>query len=183
MEKRHASPFTACRFSTKFAIIHTTPLANEEVSPMHPFRFRRYHGLLLLLLAAFSILCAACGGTSTSSSSPIKQSSLQRSLSTSDGKFNLELTITPDQQGNNTFTVTVKDAKSGQPISNAQVQLFTTMLDMAMGTDNAQLQSSGNGQYTTQGQLSMAGNWQIGIQIRTSDSQVHKAQIKIATSS
>ena len=147
-------------------------------------RFRIHNSLLLLFLGVFAMLLVACGGTTnTPSSTTTTQAKLQRSMDTSDGKFHLQLTITPDQAGNNTFTVSVTDAKSGKPLTGAQVQLFTTMLDMAMGTDSADLQSTGNGQYSTQGELSMAGNWQIGIQIRTADSQLHKDQIKISTTS
>ena len=126
--------------------------------------------LSFLLLGVLIILLAACSGATTtqSPSTNTTQSSLQRSM---------------DQPGNNTFTVSVKDAQSGKAATDAQVQMFTTMLDMAMDTDSANLQANGNGQYSTQGELSMAGKWQIGIQVRTSDSQLHKAQINISTQS
>jgi hypothetical protein len=171
------------RSHIKFAIIHTPSTANEEVSRMFSQRLHRSTILSLLLLAPLALLFAACGDTSSSSSTPTAQPKLQRTFDTSDGKLHLQLTISPDQPGNNTFTVMVSDAKTGKAVSDAHVQLFTTMLDMAMGTDSADLQSSGNGQYTTQGQLSMSGDWQIGVQVRTSDSQVHKAQVKISTTS
>jgi hypothetical protein len=149
---------------------------------MFSLRFHKNSVVAMLLLSLLVLLLAACDSTSsTSTPTTTTPSKLQRAFDTSDSKLHLQLTISPDQPGDNTFTVGVTDAQSGKPVTGAQVQLFTTMLDMAMGTDSTNLQASGNGQYTTQGQLSMSGDWQIGVQVRTADSQVHKAQIKITT--
>ena len=55
------------------------------------------------------------------------------------------------------------------------------MLDMAMGTDNINLLPDDKGHFSASGDLSMAGNWQIRIQIRTLDNTLHEAQLKLVT--
>jgi copper transport protein len=102
-------------------------------------------------------------------------------LKTSDGMFQIQFTVTPNHLGLNTFTVNVDDANSGKPATNLQVQLSTTMLEMAMGTDTLDLPSSGNGHYSTQGTLAMAGNWEIHMLLRTPDATLHEAQVQLST--
>jgi hypothetical protein len=79
--------------------------------------------------------------------------------------------------------VNVRDANSGKPATNLHVQLSTTMLDMAMGTAILDLPSGGNGHYSAQGTLSMAGNWEIHILLLTPDALLHEAQVHLHTQS
>jgi hypothetical protein len=75
----------------------------------------------------------------------------------------------------------VQDASSKQPVSHLRVQLFTTMLDMAMGTDTLSLQAQSNGTYSAQRELSMGGHWEISIELRGPDATLHKAQVELTT--
>ncbi|HEY0757249.1 MAG TPA: copper resistance protein CopC [Ktedonobacteraceae bacterium] len=101
---------------------------------------------------------------------------------TSDGKYRITLNVTPDRFGTNLFTVHITDSQNGQQLgpNQAGVIVYTTMLDMAMGTDDFPLQPDGKGGFSGSGDLAMGGNWQILIQIRALDNTLHKAFFKIA---
>jgi hypothetical protein len=89
--------------------------------------------------------------------------------------------VTPNHAGLSQFTVAVQNASTKQPVSHLQVQLLTTMLDMAMGTDTLPLQAQGAGTYSAQGDLSMGGHWEITILLRASGATQHKAQVQFTT--
>jgi 5-hydroxyisourate hydrolase-like protein (transthyretin family) len=91
------------------------------------------------------------------------------------------LTITPNRSGPNAFTVSVLDRKTGRPITNVGVSLYTTQLDMDMGTDTVNAQPDGKGHFTATGDLTMSGDWQIRIQIRTPENTLHDAIVKLLT--
>ena len=55
------------------------------------------------------------------------------------------------------------------------------MLDMDMGTDTVNLLPDGKGHFSGSGDLSMPGNWEIRIQIRTPDATLHEARVKLVT--
>ncbi len=99
---------------------------------------------------------------------------------TIDGLFTVKLNVTPNSSGPNTFTVTVLDSK-GTLDTGVGVSLSTTMLDMDMGTDTVKLQPDGKGNFSSSGDLSMGGHWQIRIQIRTPDNTLHEASVKFFT--
>jgi copper transport protein len=101
---------------------------------------------------------------------------------TSDNVFTVKLTVSPNSFGPNVFTVTALDS-SGKVQSNIGVSIYTTMLDMDMGTDSVNLQPDGKGNFTGNGDLDMGGNWQLRIQIRTLDNKLHEGKVKIVTSS
>jgi copper transport protein len=140
-------------------------------------------GRLVLLSACLGFLLVACGttGSTSTQAGSTPATTFHASAKTSDGMFLLQLSVTPNQFGTNAFTVNVEDASSKKPVTDLTVQLTTTMLDMNMGTDSISLQSNGNGQYSTQGQLSMSGNWEIGMQIRTPDKTLHESKVKLYT--
>ncbi len=145
--------------------------------------FSSKFGKLVLLVGFIGFLLVSCstGGTSQAQPGSTPASSFHTNAKTADGMFALQFSVTPNQFGTNTFTVSVNNANSVKPATNLAVQLTTTMLDMAMGTDTVALQSNGNGQYSAQGQLSMSGNWEIGILIRTPDKMLHEAKVKLYT--
>lgn len=83
------------------------------------------------------------------------------------GPYNVTLKVTPASFGDNTFTVTLKDAQ-GKPVDGAAVTITTIMLDMDMGPASLQLQPQaalGPGAYTGDTDLTMAGHWQINVKI------------------
>ncbi len=100
---------------------------------------------------------------------------------TTDGKFGVTLEINPNRFGTNLFSVSVVDKATGKPATNIGVVLYTTMLDMDMGTDSVNLISDNKGHFTARGDLSMSGNWQIRIQIRTTDNTLHEASVDLFT--
>jgi nitrogen fixation protein FixH len=100
---------------------------------------------------------------------------------TADNKFTAKLNINPNRFGTNIFTVTVIDNSTGKPTSNVGVSLYTTMLDMDMGTDTVNLRPYGKGHFSAPGDLAMGGNWQIRIQIRTPDNTLHETKVKLFT--
>ncbi len=134
-----------------------------------------------LLLISTVMLLAACSTTGSTPSTPTETAAFHSTLKTTDGKYVIQLSVTPNRLGLNDFTVGVENATSGKPIPTMQAQLSTTMLDMDMGTDEIGLQSNGQGQYSTQGTLSMAGHWEIRILLHTPDATLHEASVEIDT--
>jgi copper transport protein len=100
---------------------------------------------------------------------------------TTDSKFTAMLEVNPNRFGANVFTVTVTDSSTGKIDTGVSVTISTTMLDMDMGTDTVSLLPDGKGHFSGSGDLSMSGNWQIGIQIRTPDHTLHEATVNIVT--
>jgi copper transport protein len=112
----------------------------------------------------------------TSTSSPF-----QTTIQTADKAFTMTLTVTPNQAGPNRFTVSVVDHRSKNPTAttNVGVSLYTSHLDMDMGTDTLNLQPDGKGHFTATGDLVMGGHWQIRMQIRTPQNTLHEAIVKL----
>ncbi len=100
---------------------------------------------------------------------------------TKDGKFTVTLSVNPNRFGTNVFTVSAVDTATGKPATNIGVSLYTTMLDMDMGTDTVNLLPDGKGHFSGTGDLAMPGNWEIRIQIRTPDATLHEASVKLVT--
>jgi hypothetical protein len=110
---------------------------------------------------------------------PVK--AFTKTVKTSDNKFTVTLSISPNRAGPNTFTVSVLNS-NGQPDTNLGVSLYTTMLDMDMGTDTVNLQPDNKGHFSATGDLNMSGNWEIRIQIRTPDNTLHETKVRFFTS-
>ncbi len=100
---------------------------------------------------------------------------------TTDSKLTVTLYINPNRVGPNGFLVSVADARTGAPVTNVGVSLYTTILDMDMGTDTVNLKPDGKGHFSATGDLAMGGNWQIRIQVRTPDNALHEARVKLVT--
>jgi copper transport protein len=100
---------------------------------------------------------------------------------TSDGKYTISLTVNPNTAGPNVFRVSVVETKTGTSVTKVGVALYTTILDMDMGTDNVNLQPDGKGHFSATGDLVMGGHWQIRIQLRTPDNKLHEAIVKLTT--
>jgi len=61
------------------------------------------------------------------------------------------------------------------------VTVYTTMLDMSMGTDSVNLQPDGKGGFSAEQDLVMGGNWGIKVQVRALDNKLHEASFQIVT--
>lgn len=102
-------------------------------------------------------------------------------LMTTDKQFSVTLTVTPNHFGPNVFMVSAIDTKTGARATTIQVSLSLTMLDMNMGTAILTLQADREGQFSGRGNISMTGNWEIQILIRTADAVIHEAQVRLLT--
>jgi copper transport protein len=103
------------------------------------------------------------------------------SIQTTDKKFTVTLNVNPNRFGTNVFTVSVVDNSTHAPTTNVGVSLYTTMLDMDMGTDSINLLPDGRGHFSANGDLGMGGHWQVRIQIRTPDNTLHEAKVDFST--
>ena len=103
------------------------------------------------------------------------------STQTTDKKFTVTPNIDPNRFGTNVFTVSVVDNSVHAPTTKVGVSLYTTMLDMDMGTDSINLPPDGKGHFSANGDLSMSGHWQVRIQIRTPDNTLHEAKVDFFT--
>jgi copper transport protein len=101
-------------------------------------------------------------------------------LQTQDKAFTVKLSISPNTFGTNVFTVSVFD-KNGTPTTNVGVSLYTSSLDMDMGIDKINLQPDGKGHFSANGDISMPGNWEVRVEIRTPDNTLHKGTARFYT--
>jgi copper transport protein len=134
-------------------------------------------GLMNVFAGTLSPIAVAQQPTQTGS----KLLPINTSVRTTDGKFTVTLNVNPNRFGTNVFTVSAVDNSTGAPATNIGVSLSTTMLDMDMGTDTVALHSDGKGHFSGTGELSMPGNWQIRVLIRTPDAALHTASVKFVT--
>ena len=125
------------------------------------------------LLGGAVLLCVALLGIFAGSLAPAAPSAQSASSgglvvqTRQAGPYTVTLKVTPASFGDNTFTVTLKDAQ-GKPVDGAAVTITTIMLDMDMGPASLQLkpqQALGPGVYTGNADLTMAGHWQINVKI------------------
>ncbi|HLZ58041.1 MAG TPA: CopD family protein [Ktedonosporobacter sp.] len=102
-------------------------------------------------------------------------------VKTTDGLFTATLTVSPNRQGPNTFTVRVLNGQS-QLQTGVGVSIYTTLVGMDMGTEALNLQPDGKGNFSASGDFSMSGSWQLRIEIRTADNSLHEAHVQVRTS-
>jgi copper transport protein len=135
-------------------------------------------GLLNIFTA--TLLPAAPLPPVTAQQTPAPNKPFNATVKTSDNQFTVKVNISPNRFGPNIFTVSIVDNK-GNPDSNVGVSIYTSMLDMDMGIDTINLQPDDKGNFKATGDLSMGGNWQLRIQIRTPDNKLHDATVKMFT--
>jgi copper transport protein len=146
-------------------------------------RWQPLLGIAVLICSA--LLSVLAGTLQPGTANPAAQSpaavqvkTFSTTLKTSDKLFTFKLSISPDQAGPNTFTITVFDSH-GVKDTNVSVTIYATMLDMDMGTTPINLQADGKGNFSTSGNLDMGGNWGLRVQIRAPDQKLHEASLKI----
>jgi copper transport protein len=141
-------------------------------------------GVAILLAASLMSVFAGTLSvipTTVQQQSGAKTPPFTSTVHTSDGRFTALLQVNPNRFGANVFTVSVTDTSTGTIDSTVGVTISTTMLDMGMGTDSISLLPDGKGRFSGSGDLSMAGNWQIRILIRTAGHTLHEASVDIVT--
>lgn len=141
--------------------------------------------LVLLCTGLLAVFSGTLQPTLLSQPSPSPGASSKpfaTTVKTTDQQFQVMIKVDPNHFGTNTFTATVTDHQGRpMPTSSIGVSLYTTMLDMDMGTDVVNLQPDGKGHFSARGDLSMGGNWQVRIEIRTLDATLHEATVKFFT--
>jgi hypothetical protein len=92
------------------------------------------------------------------------------------------LNVNPGRFGTNTFTVVIKNP-NGSPASNGSVFLVATMVEMDMGTNTINLTpATAPGTYTGQGDIAMAGHWNLEAVIRTHEDPNHLHRVTFTIS-
>ena len=138
-------------------------------------------GVAIILCSGMLTVFAGTLSPATAQPQPTTQSKpFHTTVLTTDHTFTVEFDVSPNRFGTNLFMVSVLDSK-GIPDTHVAVSLTSTMLDMDMGTNRITLQPDGKGHLNAQGELSMGGNWQIRILIRTPDGTLHIATVKFFT--
>lgn len=133
----------------------------------------------LMNIFAGTLLPATSASPTAAGKAPTKP--FATTLQTDDKKYTLQVYVSPNHFGPNLFTVKVHES-TGAPASGVGVSIYTTMLDMDMGTDTVNLQpTSTQGTFSASGDLGMGGNWQLRIQIRAPDNTLHEAKVKLLT--
>jgi putative copper export protein len=120
--------------------------------------------LCVALLAAFSGSLATPSSAGTAPAGTSGGAYVKTQVA---GGYSITLKVAPATFGTNTFTVTILTAQ-GQPLTNAQVLLTNTMVEMDMGVSYAQLKPSSAlppGSYSGQSDLTMGGHWNILVKI------------------
>ncbi len=119
--------------------------------------------LTLLLMPVLLMILAGCTGTGVQTS-------------TGDA-VNLLVTLSTNpaepEVGRVEFVVEVKDA-ANRPVDGAVVNLKADMIGHSMGDLSGQATEQGGGRYATTANLSMAGPWQIDVQVQTADHDVSR---------
>ncbi|MEO8970284.1 MAG: FixH family protein, partial [Ktedonobacteraceae bacterium] len=133
------------------------------------------------LMSVFAGTLSATTATGQQQPTPGKTAVYNVTAQTTDNKFTVKLNVSPNRFGTNVFTVAVIDNSTDKATTNGSVSLFTTMLDMDMGTDSVPLQSNGKGSYSASGELAMGGNWEIRVAVHTLDGTLHEAIFKLFT--
>ncbi|OJE45643.1 copper resistance protein [Bacillus proteolyticus] len=81
-----------------------------------------------------------------------------------DNGYELTLNVSPNEVGQNTFHITLKD-ENGQPVTDMeQIILTTQSLDMNMGKGSFKVSAVSPGEYEAEGMyINMTGNWNIHV--------------------
>ncbi|HTK11651.1 MAG TPA: copper resistance protein CopC [Ktedonobacteraceae bacterium] len=110
---------------------------------------------------------------SSGSARPVVQT-----IQTTDGLFTAMLTVSPNHQGPNAFTLHILKQPS---ISASQltISIDATQPGMDMGIVTVHLRPDEKGNFTGNGNFSMSGKWRLSLSIRTPDAVFHRAQIEV----
>lgn len=129
----------------------------------------RRQSVILLVLGIFgALVLAACGG----SGGQIPSTSSEGLLVT------LQTNPAQPKLGQVELIVDVKDA-DGRAVDGATVTLKADMIGHSMGDLSGQATGQTNGRYATRANLSMAGEWQVDVQVKTADKDI-KRKFRIA---
>ncbi len=124
---------------------------------------------ILVLLALFSaFFLAACLDSRS------QQSSTQDSSTATDG-LRVTLQTNPQQPkvGQVELIVDVKDA-SNRVVDGATVTVWANMAGHSMGDLTGRATGQASGRYAIRANLSMAGDWQVEVQVKTAEEDARR---------
>ncbi len=178
--REEAEPRPAPKLLTQQVRLREGRLARRTGRLSHILRWEPVLGVgVLMCVGLMNVFAGTLSPTATTQPQPTGTTkAYHTTVKTTDGKFTTALTVNPNTAGPNVFTVSVIENSTGKPTTNVGVSLYTTHLDMDMGTDTVNLQPDGKGHFSATGDLVMGGHWQLRIQIRTPDNSLHEATIK-----
>jgi nitrogen fixation protein FixH len=129
------------------------------------------------IAAALLLVVAACGRSSD------RAAVEQKSASAGTVTLSMENSPAPPVTGANTLTIVVRNG-DGTPVTDAMVsgELFMPVME-SMGKTTISFVPAGNGRYTGQGTLSMAGAWQIAVTATRGGRQVATRTFNLTTKS
>jgi copper transport protein len=130
----------------------------------------------LMSVFAGTLLPASANQTVTQQSTAVKP--FHTVVQTTDKQFSLTVTVSPNRFGSNICTVSVLDSK-GKPATQVDVSVYTTSLDMDMGTDVWNLKPDGQGHFSQEIDFDMSGHWQVRVAVRTSQGTLHEATLSV----
>jgi hypothetical protein len=130
----------------------------------------------LMSVFAGTLLPASANQTVTQQSTAVKP--FHTVVQTTDKQFSLTVTVSPNRFGSNICTVSVLDSK-GKPDTQVDVSVYTTSLDMDMGTDVWNLKPDGQGHFSQEIDFDMSGHWQVRVAVRTSQGTLHEATLSV----
>jgi copper transport protein len=135
------------------------------------------------LLNIFAATLTPALAQSQNASNGTAAGAFHQTAQTSDGKYTVSLTISPNRFGTNVFAVQVTDISTGKQLNANEVgvTVSTIMLDMDMGATSTDLQSDGKGGFSASIDFPMGGNWRIDVRLHTLDNSLHTASFKTYT--
>ena len=92
--------------------------------------------------------------------------------------FSYEVSPLPARVGDVTITIKIKDG-SNEPVSGARIKLEGNMSHAGMAPVFAEAKEIGPGQYRTNMNLSMAGDWQVLVRLTLADGRELDQQFEI----
>jgi nitrogen fixation protein FixH len=119
--------------------------------------------MLLALSLSGALVLVACSGSDNPQSSAVTEGLL----------VTLQTQPAQPRLGQTELIVEVKDA-DGRAVDGATVTLKADMIGHSMGDLSGQATGQTNGRYTTRANLSMAGEWQVDVQVKTVDKDVQR---------
>jgi copper transport protein len=102
----------------------------------------------------------------------------QVKIQTTDAVFAATLTVSPNHQGFNGFTVQIPN-QQGMQRTAIGVVISMTIPGMDMGTTVVKLQGDGKGKFSGGGIFSMPGRWLLRIEFQGQDKSIHQAQVRL----
>lgn len=140
------------------------PVSAASEQTVHRTRRRRSF-LIIGLGLAFLVLVTGLG-TFVTNYMPTMPTPVTQT--TEAGPYTVILRVSPNPPSTNqpaTFTVTVQQKSSHQPVNGARVAVDGTMADMDMDTSAITATPQGAGVYAARVPFSMNGSWQIQVTI------------------